>query len=238
MATRMGIFSDVHASAPALEAVLRALADDGVDASVFLGDAVDLGPHPREALDLLMSAPRLACVAGNHDEWVLTGLPVPAPAWLTETIRAHMEWSHERVDRGHREMLASWPRAIDQELEGVSIRHTHWDYEREAEGAVAISDPSATTMDSLFGQVPASLLFYGHSHGQGDHVGRSRYVNPGSVCTNPGGHAPYVLCDLASGNIEIEFRTAPYDRQSVIDDYERLQVPDRHGIKRRFFGVD
>lgn len=63
---RWGIFSDIHANAPALEAVLADIARRGVDRHLCLGDLVGYGPHPAEVVDRIRD---LGCpaIAGNHD---------------------------------------------------------------------------------------------------------------------------------------------------------------------------
>ena len=45
---RIGIFSDTHANIEALEAVQRALNDEGVDKRVCLGDTVGYGASPNK----------------------------------------------------------------------------------------------------------------------------------------------------------------------------------------------
>lgn len=50
---KIALISDVHANLPALEAALSDVRAEGVDATVFLGDAATLGPCPRETLGLI-----------------------------------------------------------------------------------------------------------------------------------------------------------------------------------------
>ena len=69
---RILLISDVHANIDALQAL-----DERYDQLLCLGDLVDYGPSPREALQFLRErAPRI--VRGNHDTAVgLSGrLPV------------------------------------------------------------------------------------------------------------------------------------------------------------------
>ena len=67
---RIAVLSDIHANLPALQAVLRDVADAGAERLVFGGDTVGYGAHPKECLDLVR---RLGgeSVFGNHDHYTV-----------------------------------------------------------------------------------------------------------------------------------------------------------------------
>jgi diadenosine tetraphosphatase ApaH/serine/threonine PP2A family protein phosphatase len=63
---RIGVFSDTHANIEALEVVLKALDEEGVDERVCLGDTVGYGASPNECCSLIRT--RAAhTILGNHD---------------------------------------------------------------------------------------------------------------------------------------------------------------------------
>ena len=62
---RTAIISDIHGNLVALTAVMKDIAQRGVDRIVCLGDVVGYGPHPRECLDRVMELD--FCILGNHD---------------------------------------------------------------------------------------------------------------------------------------------------------------------------
>ncbi|HWG85043.1 MAG TPA: metallophosphoesterase, partial [Deinococcales bacterium] len=64
------VLGDIHANAPALEAVLAHARAQRFDDVVFVGDAVGYGPHPVEVLDWLQAL-NARCVLGNHDVWLI-----------------------------------------------------------------------------------------------------------------------------------------------------------------------
>lgn len=68
---RLLVVSDVHANAPAFEAVLRDAATHSYDASLFLGDLVGYNPYPNECAALLRELAPVACLLGNHDALLL-----------------------------------------------------------------------------------------------------------------------------------------------------------------------
>jgi predicted phosphodiesterase len=70
---RYALLSDVHANLPALEAVLRDIADRVPEAAIYhLGDLIGYSPWPNEVVELLSSR-GIPGVAGNYDSTVSTG---------------------------------------------------------------------------------------------------------------------------------------------------------------------
>src|SRR5919199_4821768 len=67
---RVGVISDVHANAHALEAVLRELDREHPDAVWSLGDVVGYGPRPNPCCTRVAARADVA-LAGNHDLGVI-----------------------------------------------------------------------------------------------------------------------------------------------------------------------
>ena len=84
------LISDIHANLEALEAVLRAINDEGVDEIWCLGDIVGYGPNPHECLDLIERNCSV-CLMGNHD-WAVLNSPVSFNSIATRMIYRTKEW--------------------------------------------------------------------------------------------------------------------------------------------------
>ncbi len=72
---KIAVITDVHANLPALWAVLAATRQERCDLIVHTGDAIGIGPFPAECLELLLETPHMICLMGNHDAWLVDGLP-------------------------------------------------------------------------------------------------------------------------------------------------------------------
>jgi len=70
---RIALIADVHSNIAALEAVLQAIKKHSPDRIISLGDQVNLGPCPRETMDLL-KAENVTCLAGNHERYILSAM--------------------------------------------------------------------------------------------------------------------------------------------------------------------
>jgi predicted phosphodiesterase len=68
---RLLVVSDVHANAPAFEAVLRDARHRGFDRALFLGDLVGYYPFANECAALLSELEPVAALCGNHDAVML-----------------------------------------------------------------------------------------------------------------------------------------------------------------------
>jgi predicted phosphodiesterase len=91
------VFTDTHANLPALLAFKRAIAREGYDEVVHTGDAIDIGPYPAECLEELLNIPRIQFLRGNHEEFLVKGIPQPRPTWMPEDEEQHYRWTFAQL---------------------------------------------------------------------------------------------------------------------------------------------
>lgn len=70
---RIALIADIHANLPALEAVLADIKKREPDMILSLGDQINLGPCPRQTLELLR-AEAVTCLSGNHERYILAAM--------------------------------------------------------------------------------------------------------------------------------------------------------------------
>ena len=106
---RVAALYDIHGNLPALEAVLAAVEDEGLDRIVVGGDVVP-GPLPVETIERLRElGERAVFVRGNGDRWVVEAFDTLGSAEVDAPRRPWVEWTAEVIDRGDRDLLASFP---------------------------------------------------------------------------------------------------------------------------------
>lgn len=54
---RLAVITDLHGNLPALQAAFTAIERFGVDLLIHTGDAIGIGPYPRECLEILSVRP-------------------------------------------------------------------------------------------------------------------------------------------------------------------------------------
>lgn len=232
------IFADVHANLPALEAVLRAADELGVDDLLFLGDVVGYGPFPRECIDRLAQLPNAVLLRGNHDQMVATGVPEEG---ANRIARIAAQWTHEQLSPAQRAWLAALP---------VEYRGPNW---LAVHGAPTCPQRffayiyELTFRDNLDWLQTHGLpvCFYGHSHVQFVHrryqghderlaptdsrlfePGEVLLINPGSVGQPRDGdpRAAFAIWDRQSNRLT--FHRAEYDIETTLRAIRDVGLPD------------
>jgi putative phosphoesterase len=235
---RIAVCTDAHANLPALQAALDAIHAMGCDAIYHTGDAISIGPHPAECLDLLLSTPDLRLTMGNHDAWFVHGLPQPQPSWMSDGEVAHHRWVYGQIDPALRDAIAGWPRIIEETFAGVRVAFLHYPRGEAGDGfAPAIHRPTTAEADRLFAQYAADVLCYGHTHVAWDVSGRARYVNPGSLGCHVEATARFVVLECAQGSYALTRHAVPYDDGPLFEAFERRRVPERRFLYKAFFGA-
>jgi predicted phosphodiesterase len=234
---RIAVITDAHENLPALEAALRAIGAEGCDAIYHTGDAIAIGPYPAECLELLFHTPNIHFVVGNHETYLLDGLPKRQPAWMYDNEVEHQLWTHSRLDPQIQAELARWPYRLEHDFGGVMTLYVHYGLAPSGQGFLpVIQDAKAVDLDKVFARQSARLVFYGHNHRASDVKGRARYVNPGSLGCHSTAIARYCVADFHRGQYRATHRGVPYDDTRLPRAFERRGVPAREFIYRAFFG--
>lgn len=227
---RIGVISDAHNNVAALDAALAEFAARGVDGVICLGDIIGIGPFPEETVRRMMGIGNLlACVRGNHEGYLLNGIP----ARMDEPEASYHRWEHARLSGASRAFLASLPMEARLTLEGVSIYAAHY--------PLADGDFAPIHREGVFARFPAAdVCLYGHDHRRLiDRRGGRLYADAGSLGC-PGrfsGRAPAGILTVEAGTAEIEPVDVPYDADAVISAIRALHYPAMDDVLRIFYGV-
>jgi predicted phosphodiesterase len=233
---RIGVITDAHANVAALAAALAALRCAGCARIYHTGDAIDIGSQPAECLDLLLSAPEVVPLMGNHDAWFAEAPPAPGVVGDGELL--HQAWTHAQLGATQRAAMARWPYALEVEIESVRLLFQHYGLAaggREFAAPPGAPDDSAA-MDTLFAGERAALICYGHDHQPRDLQGRARYLNPGALGCGAAALARYAVVTCEAGTFSVAHGAAPYDDGPLLRDFEARRVPERDFIRRTFYG--
>jgi diadenosine tetraphosphatase ApaH/serine/threonine PP2A family protein phosphatase len=188
---RVAVLSDVHSNRPALEAVLGAIEEAGVEETWCLGDMVGYGADP-DACTTMVRQSCDVCLAGNHDLAVLGALDIST---FSETAAAAVEWTRESIDAGTVEFLRDLEPVGSRQGIGLfhaSPRDPIWEYVLSTDQAEAGFDSQEERV-GLIGHSHVSLFFtrprdgktaYAHGAQAGD--GAAVQIESGAWMLNPG----------------------------------------------------
>ena len=150
----LGIISDIHANALALDACLAACAALKVERLVFLGDLVGYGPDPEEVTQRVadLVAQGAQCLMGNHDAAALG-----ARTGMNDVAAAAIAWTRPRLSAASMDFIGRLPMRIEEGdmlfVHADASRPENWIYVTDTGGA----------MRSLLA-TPQRVTFCGHVH--------------------------------------------------------------------------
>lgn len=228
---RVAALYDIHANAPALDAVLLELERVGVDRIIVGGDVVP-GPMPVETLERLRAlGDRVEFVRGNGDRWVVHAFD--AGGSVTEQgeqpVGPWTAWTANAIDRRDRDLLASFADSVVLDVDGLGPTLFCHGSPRDDEELLTTLTPERRWRPALEG-VGEAVVVCGHTHTQFDRcLGRWRVVNAGAVGLPYEGRAGAYWLLLGP---DVEHRRTDYDLDSAIAAMRAAGNPDTDELLR------
>ena len=178
---RVAAIYDIHGNLPALEAVLQDIRRAEVDQIVAGGDVLP-GPMPRETLKCLLGLDiPVQSIQGNGDREVLALMEGAETGAVPEQFQEVIRWNAEQLLPEDEQLLASWPKTVRVEIDGVGeVLFCHATPRSDLEIFTRLT-PAACLLP-IFAGLNVPLVVCGHTHMQFDRmIGKVRVVNAGSV---------------------------------------------------------
>ena len=235
---KVAVISDIHANLPALETVLAAIDEAGVDQIWCLGDAVGYGADPVPCIDLLADRCEV-CLAGNHDLAVLDRIELST---FSPSAAAAVVWTRGNLGDDGLSRLAALVGEAADEREGIGLYHGSprdpvWEY---------VIEPGQAE-DCLDIQ-PQRVALVGHSHvavyfiridelarvssvlapdGTEAKMDAGRWlVNPGSVGQPRDGDPRAAWMELETGSMTARFHRVEYPVDAAAEAIRKAGLPD------------
>ncbi len=223
---KIALIADVHGNRPAFDAVLADLKIESPDQIIFLGDAITLGPEPREALARLKVL-NGSVAMGNADRWSLAPKPHPLRDENSRRISEIEMWCAAQLAPSDLDYMRGFQPSLQIKLDyGADLVCFHGSPQSDLEG-IASTMPEAELDRVLAGQ-RASFIAAAHTHTP--MIRRHRemiIVNPGSVglpferlSSGNGIRRPpwaeYALLTWDKGRLGVELRRVPFDVDQLI----------------------
>src|ERR671911_280257 len=226
--SRVAAIYDVHGNLPVLEALLADLQSVNPDLIVVGGDVV-AGPMPAEVLDRLAALSENICfVRGNADREVVAAYGDGRYADATEAAdpaERTAAFAASKIDRAHRDLLASFAELLVVEVEGVGqVLFCHGSPRSDEEIVTAATTEGR--LREILARVDQDIVVCGHTHAQFDRrVGGKRVVNAGSVGMPYQGRpvgAFWLLLEVGG----VSVRRSDYDLDRTVGQIRATGYPD------------
>ena len=152
-AAQIAVISDIHGNLQALESVLKAIDERGIDTVYCCGDLVGYGAHPNECVALIQQR-AIPMVIGNHDYAALD--LIDSSSFNSVALQA-LNWTHQALTPESVSFLTVQPMRIS--FGDIMLVHAspsspeRWNY------ILSIADAREN-----FACFEETVCFLGHSH--------------------------------------------------------------------------
>lgn len=211
---RLVLLSDIHANVTALQEVLKDIESVGeFDAYVLLGDIVNYGPRPNEAIEVAKQLPKPLIVNlwGNHEYSIFGG---SLDRFAADRGRAVLKYTNAILTEESRDYLEkslNHQGMDEKEIDGKRILFVHGNLDDPYWGKFGIdkmNDMRYAKFDYVISghsHVPHyAECFFPSDSSEYRNKKRTIFINPGSV-GQPRNHNPYAqygILDIETGNFE------------------------------------
>jgi len=220
---RLGLFSDVHANLPALQAVLDVFDEREIKFILCTGDIIGYGPHPHEVISLLRER-KINCTLGAAD----ANLAFPFARTEREGVSDEIiEWTREQVTNEDLAWLRKLPVTYRMRTPLGKLRGFHG-YPYQPEKRFPLGKPTAELIP-FFERLSVRIMVAGGSHIPFHRaVGDYWLVDPGSVGMTLGGEpgADAMILDITEEEMNVEVLKLAYDFGQTLFDIQAWGLPD------------
>lgn len=238
---KLGIITDIHNNLTALKAVMKKLNQMKCDKIICCGDIIGIGPCPEETVQYVMQIPNLIAVRGNHEKYLLEGMPseYPNEENMGYEEMKHHKWEHSLLSEKSIAFLKSLPYKTDFVLENKKISVLHYCMDHNGHYINFKTNPSENELKRMFQNIDSDIIIYGHNHSRNICKSDKIYINVGSLgCPAQDKNiARGGIADIENGVVEIQPIDIKYDVNPIINRMDKLNYPDAANIKKYFYGI-
>ena len=238
---KYGIITDIHNNVTALRAVLKQLKQRNCDNIICCGDIIGIGPEPEETVQEMIRVRGLISVRGNHENYLLEGMPTECPneEHMSFGEMEHHRWEHRLLSDASVAFLRGLPKRIDFVSEGLRVSVMHSCIDQNGRYSKSVRNPTESDLQTMFADVESDVILYGHDHSPNICRGEKLFINVGSLgCPSMARNiARAGVLSVENGKATIELIEVRYNVDEVIGRIDALNYPEAQIIKKYFFGL-
>lgn len=225
---KIGIITDIHSNIAALKSIWQEFERRDVEYVICLGDTVGLGARPEECVQFLRAHQKqlLACVRGNHENYLLEALPVhnhgdATKSVLPKEILDLFRWNHNQISDESIDYLRQFPKETSIKIGGHTIFVSHYPVDATGQYKTFFFTPTIDECREIFADKPGDIFLFGHTHLREYHRGRDGkiFINPGAAgCPIGTDSASAGILSLSQTQVDYEQLDIDYDIETAIED--------------------
>lgn len=238
---KIGIITDIHSNIQALNATLIEFDKQNVEKIICCGDIIGIGINPEETVhELLKRKEMLIAVRGNHEQYLLNGLPKEIhdeKRKMSEIEIKNHKWNHSKLSNKSIEFLRQLEISLNVELVGKRLYIVHYPQQTDGTYKKHIKNPSAMDNLEMFKENTADIFIYGHTHTFSvNNINDKFYINTGALgCPMGNNIARAGILEINKGKIEFKRINVEYNVKEIINKINNLKFPFYEQILKIFY---
>ena len=237
---KIAVFTDIHGNYPALKVIMEDINKYKFDEVIFLGDAIGIGPKPKECLEMLLNS-KVTIIAGNHELYYKDGVSIDKLITDESEINHH-KWIHESIKDLISKDEMKFPLSKIIDVNGKKIAFQHYmineNTKEDSFPFKRISIRNISDVEEYCKNMNFDYLFIGHEHKPFEIMENNKRI----VCLGSSGCAKddktfYTVIDIDNSKIDINKKYLTFNRNELIEDIKRYKYPDVEMIGKIFFGI-
>jgi len=235
--------TDIHNNIMALKTVLQKFQNEKCDGVICCGDIIGIGAYPDETISAIIEIPNLlACVKGNHERYLIEGMPseIPNDEHMDAEEMEHHKWEHSLLSEKSKKFIEKLKYEERLTINNKRIYVSHYAINKNNRYFNnGIRNSSLNDLHKLFEYVDADIILYGHEHKKLIQIGDDKYyINCGSLGC-PGKDRNIARAGILTISEDVSFIeiSIEYDVAKVVEDMDKINYPAKDTIKKIFFAV-
>ncbi len=239
---KIGIITDIHSNIQALNAVLNEFDKIKVKKIICCGDIIGIGINPEETVQTLIEKKdMLIAVRGNHEQYLLKGLPKEVHDDKRKISNDEIEnhkWSHSKLSEQSKYFLNELEISKNIEIEGKKFYIVHYPIKEDGTYKKHIKNPNILENKEMFKEIDADIYLFGHTHTLSvNNEGNKWYINTGSLgCPMDSNTAKAGVLEINDGRVEFKSINVKYNVKEVIEEIKKIKFPFYKKILKIFYG--
>lgn len=236
---KIAILSDIHGNFQALKAIINDIKENNIDKTIFLGDAIAIGPNPKECLDLIIDN-NISMVLGNHELYYIKGINIDDE--MSENEIKHQHWVASCLNDNHKSFLTTCPLEIIETIGNTKLSFKHFLLNEDKNDLYPFDSLEILNdgvINKKFIKEDIDISFIGHEHIPFEiEENNKKLIDVGSSGCTKDNTTFYTILSVNDDSITIEKKYLTYDRKSFEETIKNTIYPDREIISKIFFGID
>jgi predicted phosphodiesterase len=196
---------------------------------------VQIGPHPKEVTELVLTDRRFINILGNNE----TALLERDPTAFQDDEFAHQDWTIAQLGPDLVGKLGQLSKSNILKIKDKRMLMIHSRPYSTTSMPLIYQGKSLEDFAKDYDGMGADYILFGHTHIQTLlNIKGKIFVNPGSVGCSRESVVSFCLAEVGEKGIDLTFKNIDYDESKLFNDFTEFKVPGANRIFKLFYGLE